>query len=86
MEDKNDIFKKEIEIESDKNIVYSLQISFDSELTIIAKELNKEQMNIFKGNYNEEYIKENKYFKLCDNTQDIKTCLEEIFKTAKILL
>ena len=54
MEDKNYIFKKEIKIQSDKNIVYSLQISFDSELTIIAKELNKEQMNIFKGNYNEE--------------------------------
>ena len=80
MEDKNDIFKKEIEIESDKNIVYSLQMSFDSELAIIAKELNKDSINIFKGNYNEEYIKENKYFKSCDNTHEIKTCLKEILK------
>ena len=86
MEEKDSILKKEMNIKSDKNIDYSLKITYSSELDINLKVLNKLPEESFIGNYNMEYIIKNKYFSFCENTQDIKQTLEPILKEDKNII
>ena len=86
MEEKDSILKKEMNIKSDKNIDYSLKITYSSELDINLKVLNKLPEESFIGNYNMEYIIKNKYFSFCENTQDIKLTLEPIIKEDKNII
>ena len=70
--------EKEFKIKSDKNKDYSININFNSELQVKAKELNMLTIESFIGNYNKEYILKNKYFSSCKNIPDIQLALNSI--------
>ena len=86
MNDANLTFEKEMKIKSNKNKEYSLKISFNSQLNIQAKELNKFPEETFFGNFSLEYIIKNKYFSLCENIPDVKLTLEPIMNNIQNII
>ena len=71
------LLKKELQIKSDKNNDYNVEIFIDSLLNIIIKNIDKTVVNQYKGKYSlDELKKKNKYFLLSENISEAFYLLE----------
>lgn len=71
-------FKKEIELNSDKNNLYKIIFKAEDHSNLNIKAFGKKDLfiNLFSNKFSIEKIKENKYFAMCDNLNEICDELE----------